>query len=153
MQTNRLKQCLLVLLILLPSAAVQALTIVDHDNVYELSLADIRASADASHQMYSPFRRQQTLFQGYALDRFLRDHVGHPVDRATIHATDGYVYQISDIEAGDWMLVTSENGHPLSIREHGPLRLIETQVDPDSINNLALFDHWVWMIDRIVVDS
>lgn len=144
---------------LLPAAVMflftsyaSALTVDYGERQLELDLNDIVAGSNYSHRMYGPFRRQEVWFEGYRFKEFLEDVTGESVDTVTVHAIDGYRSQITDIQSSSWVLVTKENGHTLSIREHGPLRLIETNLGGRSAQNISLFDDWVWMIDRIVVD-
>lgn len=145
------RRSLLIVAISMCVSVANALTIDHGDRKYELNVDELAADSDFSLLMYAPFRGKEVLFEGYRLNDFLSHVTGHPVETATFYAIDGYHYKIDDIPSSSWVLVTKENGHRLTLREHGPLRLIETDLNGRTPHNLALFDNWIWMIDRIVV--
>jgi len=42
-------------------------------------------------------------------------------------------------------------GKPLTLRLHGPLRIIERDYGSRDPENLRNFNNWLWMLDRIEV--
>lgn len=136
------------------SSHVFALTLVSNNQRVTLSTSQLLTEANVAHEMYAPFRRQSVLFEGYMLSDFLHQTLGKTVKTARFIAIDGYDVTLEDIDQRNLMLVVKENGEALTIRNHGPLRLIETDLGGRDPNNISLFDDWVWMIKQIeVVDE
>lgn len=131
------------------SCHVSALTLLGKGKEITLSPSELIAQVNYTHQMYGPFRRENTLFEGYQLSEFLSQHFGEPIGSVRLTAIDGYQLTLNDIDQRRLMLVVKENGQPLSIRNHGPLRLIETDLGGRDPRNISLFDDWIWMIDQI----
>ncbi|SBS28514.1 hypothetical protein MAQ5080_01119 [Marinomonas aquimarina] len=136
------------------SSHVFALTLVNGKQQVDISTSQLLADANVSHEMYAPFRRQNVLFEGYMLSDFLQQALGAQVTAARFIAIDGYDLSLQNIDERSLMLVVKENGEALTIRNHGPLRLIETDLGGRDPKNISLFDDWVWMIKQIeVVDE
>ncbi|NVK01736.1 MAG: hypothetical protein HWE12_09355, partial [Oceanospirillaceae bacterium] len=107
------------------------------------------ASATESHTAFAPFRKRIVEFRGHDFEAFLQANLGRNVSQVKITAVDGYQVSLNDIEGRGWMLVTHEDGQPLELRTHGPLRLIQTDIGRRDPKNMSLFDDWIWMIERI----
>lgn len=133
------------------SSHVSALTLLSKGQQVTLSSAELVTQANDSHEMFAPFRRQMVFFEGFLLADFLRQHLGVSVKTARFTAYDGYKLTLKNIDQRKLMLVVKENGTALTIRNHGPVRLIETDLGGRDANNLSLFDDWVWMIKQVEV--
>ena len=48
-----------------------------------------------------------------------------------------------------WLVVTHEDDQPLSIRQRGPLRIVERDYGNKDPDNLRNFTDWIWMLQRI----
>lgn len=133
---------------------VSALTLLSKDKQVTLTSAQLAAQANYSHEMFAPFRRQTVLFEGFLLSEFLQHHLGVTAQSARFSAYDGYELTLTDIDQRKLMLVVKENGEELTVRNHGPVRLIETDLGGRNPKNISMFDDWVWMIKQIeVVDE
>ncbi|CUB04314.1 hypothetical protein [Marinomonas fungiae] len=136
------------------SSHVSALTLVSEDKEISLTTAQLVEQANYTHEMYGPFRRQTTLFEGFILTDFLKQQLGVNATSVRFIAFDGYDLTLNNVDQRKLMLVVKENGEVLTVRNHGPLRLIETDLGGHDPKNISLFDDWVWMIKRIeVVDE
>jgi len=127
------------------------LELVDGDTRLVLDVDALVASATESHVAFAPFRKRTVEFRGHDFEAFLQQYLKHKVSRVNVTAVDGYQVSLSGIEGQTWMLVTHEDGKPLELRTHGPLRLIQTNIGDRDPNNMSLFDDWIWMIERIEV--
>lgn len=133
------------------NAQASDLDIVDGDKTLSFTLATLYAEADMSTSLYAPFRKQNVEFRGFDFQKFLRDRVGKDVQTVRITAADGYEVNLGQLDTGTWMLVTHENGEPLTLKNLGPLRLIETDIGDRDPENMSLFDDWIWMLRKIEV--
>ncbi|NOI65502.1 hypothetical protein F0227_04625 [Vibrio sp. 99-8-1] len=66
-------------------------------------------------------------------------------------AVDNYSVTMNNWQERHWLLVTKEDGKPITLRQHGPIRLIEVEYGDRDPANLRNFNDWIWMIKRIEV--
>ncbi|MCO4786061.1 MAG: hypothetical protein KC467_09080 [Marinomonas atlantica] len=131
-----------------------ALVLQYQSKVVILSQQELVENSNITHEMYGPFRRQTVIYEGYNLSQFLQLHLQVDAKTVVIDAIDGYKMTLKNIDSRPLMLVLKEDGRPLSIREHGPARVIETDLGGKDVRNISLFDDWIWMIKKIeVVDG
>ena len=142
---------LLSLLLMSFTSSATDLEIVDGEKVYSYQLANLYTEARDTARLYAPFRKQNVEFRGFDFERFLRDRVGRDVQSVRITAADGYEVNMAQLRGGTWMLVTHENGEPLTLKNLGPLRLIQTDIGDRDPENMSLFDDWIWMVKKIEV--
>ena len=136
------------------SGHVSALTLLTQDKEITLTPTQLVSQANHSHEMYAPFRRQTVVFEGYMLTDFLKQQLDVEAKSVRFVAIDGYDLTLENVDQRKLMLVVKENGAALTLRNHGPARLIETDLGGRDPRNISLFDDWVWMIEQIeVVDE
>ena len=131
------------------SAQAQSLELISSGGTEVISIDDLRAEAQDTADIYGPYRKSNLTVRGYPFAAFLKVHFGSVPDKIKITAVDGYQIELSDIDDRDWFLVTHENGKVIDLRNHGPLRLVETDLGDRDPNILALYDDWIWMIKTI----
>lgn len=121
------------------------------DQLKSLSFAELREGATEQSEGFDPFRKRNVVYRGYNFNAFLQREFGGLVDHIRVTAQDGYQIELKSLTRSDWVLVTHEDGEPLSIRSHGPLRLVQTDLQGRDPHNMSLYDDWIWMIRRIEV--
>lgn len=114
-----------------------------------MHLNDLRDSADVETELYEPFRRDQITVRGIRLADFVRQHFDGTPSAIELQAHDGYTIEISDWQDRNWILMTHEDGRPLSLRTHGPVRLVQEDLRDRNPEILRDFIDWVWMIQQI----
>jgi hypothetical protein len=147
--------CILIFIILfsaLPAlAARETLILVDNEKQIELSMESLRAEADVEFTLFAPFRGQDVRIRGLLLESFFEKHLSRVPERIRLVADDGYELPFENWKPNHWVLVTHEDGVPLTLRTQGPIRLVERNYagrDPKSLRN---FNDWIWMLKRIEV--
>ncbi|MGB2063735.1 MAG: hypothetical protein ACPHUL_01180 [Marinomonas gallaica] len=142
---------LLSIALLAVSQPALALTLQYQNKVVVFSQQELIENRNFTHKMYGPFRRQEVVYEGYDLSLFLQQNLNVNANTVVIDAIDGYKMTLKNIDSRPLMLVVKEDSKPLSIREHGPSRIIETDLGGRDARNISLFDDWVWMIKKIEV--
>lgn len=114
-----------------------------------LSLDEIQAQARTTIELYEPFRREQIQVRGIRLVNFIERHFeGTPMSIELVAHND-YTVELSDWQDRNWILITHENDRPLTLRNHGPIRLVQEDLrerDPEILRDFA---DWIWMIKQI----
>ncbi|TPE51583.1 hypothetical protein FJM67_09310 [Maribrevibacterium harenarium] len=129
----------------------QDLIFKENNRIMVVSLEELRRLANEEVTRYAPFRRKEVTFRGYYLAQLLESRFAYNAKDLRIEAIDGYAVELKDWDRDNWFLVTHEDGEPLTLRNHGPLRLIEVDTADRSPTNLSLYDDWIWMIRSIEV--
>lgn len=142
---------LLSLWIMAFSCQVNALKFVHNETELVLSNEELANNSNVTHQMFGPFRYADVVFEGYDLSKLLQHTLNVTAKSIRVSALDGYQMVLDDVDTRPLMLVVKENGKTLSIREHGPARIIEKDYGGRDWRNISLFDDWVWMIQEIEV--
>ncbi|MCH8529565.1 MAG: hypothetical protein LAT65_01810 [Saccharospirillum sp.] len=114
-----------------------------------LSLSDLRDSADVATELYEPFRRDQIEIRGIRFADFVRQNFEGTPSAIELQAHDGYTIKITDWQDRNWILMTHEGERPLTLRTHGPVRLVQEDLRDRNPEILRDFIDWVWMIQRI----
>lgn len=149
----KIVQVLFTLLVcLLPCAAVandDVLTLVDGETRHEVTIDAIRQDADLEFTIFDPFRGREVKIRGILLEQLLDRHLSRVPSIIKLIAHDEYALVFTDWMARQWVIVTHEDGKPLSLRNQGPLRLVERQYHGRDPKNLRDFNDWVWMLKTI----
>ncbi|QJR00661.1 hypothetical protein HIR79_15040 [Halomonas sp. PGE1] len=64
-------------------------------------------------------------------------------------AWDDYDVTLGGWDDPNWILVTHHDGEPLTLRQRGPLRLVERDYGSRDPGNLRNFNDWIWMIREV----
>lgn len=144
--------CGVVLWLLAPLVfAEEALVLVDGERRVTIPMAALQDSGDQRFSFHAPFRGAQVEVQGHRLADVLQQYLGRTPERLQLVASNDYTVQFEQWDPDNWILVTHENGEPLSVRNHGPLRLVERDYGERDPGNLRNFTDWIWMLNRIEV--
>lgn len=114
-----------------------------------MNLEELHTQANVTIAIYEPFRRDQISIQGIRLADFVAQHFEGTPGSIELQAHDGYTVVISNWQDRNWILMTHENDRPLTLRTHGPVRLVEEDLRNRDPNILRDFTEWVWMIQQI----
>lgn len=149
-----LRNTLIALFLLLPLTALatnhqEGVLLVQGDAERSLNLNDLRNSANVATELYEPFRRDRIAVRGIRLADFVRQHFEGTPRAIALQAHDGYSIEISDWQDSNWILMTHEDERPLTLRTHGPVRLVQEDLRDRNPEILRDFIDWVWMIKRI----
>lgn len=151
---NTLNRALVSLLVLAPMLAWpmthrDGITLVQGAEERVMNLEELHNQANVALVIYEPFRRDQISIQGIRLADFVEQHFEGTPGSIEFQAHDGYTVVISDWQDRNWILMTHENERPLTLRTHGPVRLVEEDLRDRDPEILRDFTDWVWMIQQI----
>lgn len=138
------------ILLVIPSFASEGnLLLIDKNIQLELPVEDLRNQAKTEFTIFSPFRSREVRMKGLLLETLLEQHLGRVPDRIKLVAIDGYKITFEHWQKDHWLVVTHEDGQPLSLRQHGPLRIVERDYGNKDPQNLRNFNDWIWMLQWI----
>lgn len=149
-----LNRALISLLLLVPVVAWstnhrEGITLIQGTEKRVMNLEELHGQADVALDIYEPFRRAQISIQGIRLVDFVEQHFNGTPGSIELQAHDGYTIAITDWQDSNWILMTHENDRPLTLRTHGPVRLVEEDLRDRNPEILRDFTDWVWMIQQI----
>ncbi|WP_391089249.1 hypothetical protein [Vibrio sp. NH-UV-68] len=130
-------------------AATEMIELVANNEIVRISVAELREQADTEMTIYAPYRSQDVAMKGVYVEDLLAKHFPAVPNSITLTALDGYAVKLDDWLKKHWLLVTHENGQPLTLRQHGPVRLVESSYEGRDPSNLRNFNNWIWMVVRI----
>lgn len=139
------------LLLAAPVAAASPDQIVLQHNGEEilLSVHELREQADVEFAFYDPYLAEEVEIRGLIFRDLLTAHLGGVPETLHFYAWDEYDVALGGWNDDNWILVTHQDGEPLSLRERGPVRLVERDYGDRDPGNLRNFNDWIWMIKRI----
>ncbi|WP_240454183.1 hypothetical protein [Halomonas sp. NO4] len=138
------------LLLTVPTLAGPDALVLRHDGgATRLSVAALRDQADVRFSFFDPFAGEELAVRGLVFRDFLVEHFGEVPEALAFDAWDDYRVTLDGWDDPGWILVTHQNGAPLSLRDRGPLRLVERDYGDRDPANLRNFNDWVWMIRSI----
>lgn len=143
--------CVLLLLSWLSVPAyAQALSMINGDAKKTLSINDLRQKSDITQTVFDPYQGREVEMRGLEFRRFLIDQFGDVPPALRFSTWDDYEVTLGGWHDPNWLLVTEEDGKPLSLRSRGPLRLVEQAYDDQrDVEKLREFNDWIWMIRSI----
>ncbi|WP_030072593.1 hypothetical protein [Halomonas alkaliantarctica] len=143
--------CFLLLLSWLSMPAyAQALSVINGEKTTTLSTDELRQQSTTTVTLFDPFQGREVAMRGLEFRRFLVDQFGEVPPALHFTAWDDYEVTLSGWDDPKWLMVTEEDGEPLTLRSRGPLRLVEQSYDDQrDIENLREFNDWIWMIRSI----
>ncbi|MBD3894528.1 hypothetical protein IEI94_01485 [Halomonas sp. ML-15] len=86
---------------------------------------------------------------GLVFRDLLEEQFGEVPEELTFTTWDDYQATLGGWDDPNWILVTHQAGEPLSLRERGPVRLVERDYGNRDTGNLRNFNDWIWMIRGI----
>lgn len=103
------------------------------------------------YKVYDPYEKTIFEYEGILLDKFVKIYAKDDTMAIRFSATDGYMIVINraEWESEPILLVIKRDGKLLRSREKGPARIVFPKYDQKNIDKLALFDKWIWMINKI----
>ncbi|SDI79588.1 hypothetical protein SAMN04487954_101332 [Billgrantia gudaonensis] len=131
------------------AAGTDELVLRDEGQETRLSIAALRDQADERFTLYDPFEAADVAMRGLVFRDFLVEHFGEVPEALAFEAWDEYRVTLEGWDDPDWILVTHQNGEPLTLRDRGPLRLVERDYGDRDPENLRGFNDWIWMIRSI----
>lgn len=149
-----LNRALISLLLLAPMLAWSTnhrdgITLIQGTEQRVMNLEELHDQVNVALDIYEPFRRDQISIQGIRLADFVEQHFKGTPSSIELQAHDGYIVDITDWQDRNWILMTHENNRPLTLRTHGPVRLVEEDLRDRNPEILRDFTDWVWMIQQI----
>lgn len=114
-----------------------------------LNLDELREQADVEFSFYDPYLTEEVEIRGLVFRDLLMAHLGGVPETLHFYAWDDYDVALGGWDDDNWILVTHHDGEPLSLRERGPVRLVERDYGNRDTSSLRNFNDWVWMIKRI----
>lgn len=119
------------------------------DERIDLPVETLREKADVTFRLHDPYRGEEVEIRGLRFRDVLETHFGTVPKSLRFVAWDDYDTTLSGWDDPNWILVTHENGEPLTLRQRGPVRLVERDYGNRDPLNLRNFNDWIWMIRRI----
>lgn len=130
-------------------AGDEHLVLVDDQVRVEIPVELLRKQADVELTFFAPFRGREVLMRGFLLDTLLKKYLSKIPEQIKLIAYDGYELTLENWQPNHWLIITHEDGQPLTLREQGPLRLIERNYTGRDPKNLRNFNDWIWMLRSI----
>nr|WP_240457667.1 hypothetical protein [Halomonas socia] len=113
------------------------------------AVAELRERADVRFTFFDPYLADEVEVTGLVFRELLEEQFGAVPEQLTFTAWDDYKVTLGGWDDPNWILVTHQDGEPLSLRERGPVRLVERDYGDRDPGNLRNFNDWVWMIREI----
>ena len=128
-----------------------SLVVVGADGENEYNAAQLEALGSYRMVTRTPWRDQETAFDGALLNDVLRENGLDGARAIRVIAENGYA---TEIEAEVWknypiLLATRVNGRPHSRRARGPIQFVLPLSDSPEVAADGQMKNWVWMAARI----
>src|SRR5690554_3414734 len=117
------------------------------DEIFKI--AELRDQANVEFRFYDPYLAEEVVVRGLVFRNFLQEHFGAVPAELYFESWDDYNVTLSGWDDPNWILVTHQNGEPLTLRQRGPLRLVERDYGNRDPTRLRNFNDWMWMIRSI----
>lgn len=138
------------LLLACKAVALSSVTLLDNEKTLDIPIDTIGSVLPRHHfELYDPYQGREVDMQGVVFRDFLSLHFDEIPPALRFTAWDDYQVTLSGWDDPGWYLVTHEEGLPISVRERGPLRLVERDYGDRDTENLREFNDWIWMIRSI----
>lgn len=112
-------------------------------------VSELRERADVRFTFYEPYLTEEVEVAGLVFRDLLEEQFGEVPEELTFTTWDDYQATLGGWDDPNWILVTHQAGEPLSLRERGPVRLVERDYGNRDTGNLRNFNDWIWMIRGI----
>ena len=114
-----------------------------------LSVEELRQRADLRFSFYDPYLADDVEITGLVFRDLLHETFGEVPAQLRFTAWDDYDVTLGGWDDPNWILVTHHDGEPLTLRQRGPLRLVERDYGSRDPGNLRNFNDWIWMIREV----
>lgn len=114
-----------------------------------LSVEELRQRADLRFSFYDPYLADEVEITGLVFRDLLKEAFGEVPAQLRFTAWDDYDVTLGGWDDPNWILVTHHDGEPLTLRQRGPLRLVERDYGSRDPGNLRNFNDWIWMIREV----
>ncbi|WAM50598.1 hypothetical protein [Vreelandella venusta] len=127
-----------------------ALNVINGEKNTALALNELRQQSTVNSPVFDPFQGREVEMYGLEFRRFLINQFGEVPPALHFTTWDGYEVTLGGWDDPKWLMVTAEDGEPLTLRSRGPLRLVDQAYnDQRDIKSLREFNDWIWMIRSI----
>lgn len=117
-----------------------------------LSVKEIEQRAPLTQAtLYNPWEKRTETYKGVLLTDFIHAFGRPGIRSLVLKAIDDYeaTFTQADWENFRIILVTQVNGHYISVREKGPMRVVFPDYDTREKAYELNLPKWLWMINRI----
>lgn len=121
----------------------------DSGNTINIPLKILQQYSKTEFTLFSPDQKREVHIKGILLENLLQKYLTKVPDQVSLIAIDGYKQTFKNWQRNHWVIVTSEDGKPLSLKKKGPLKLVERSYSKKRLKNLRNFNQWIWMLQRI----
>ncbi len=121
----------------------------DGEREIPLVVDELRSAADVEFRFYDPYLAEEVEVRGLVFRDVLLEQLGRVPAQLHFLAWDDYDVTLGGWDDPNWILVTHQNGEPLSLQQRGPVRLVERDYGRRDPANLRNFNDWIWMIRSI----
>lgn len=132
-------------------ASEEHLLLIDNKIQIEIPLEQLREEAKTEFIINDPFQNKELKVKGILLETLFQQYLSSSPKNIKLVAMDDYEVSLNYWQKNHWLIVTHENGIPISLRQRGPLRLVERGFNHKDQQNLRSFNDWIWMLKRIEI--
>jgi hypothetical protein len=130
-------------------AAIESVEVITDKGTIQVPIETLRSESNDVIAIFAPYRGRQVEMKGIYLEDFIARYSSKEPVSVTLTALDDYQVSLENWPKKHWLLVTHEDGKPLTIRQHGPIRLVESSYEETKASNLRSFNDWIWMVTKI----
>jgi len=131
------------------SASPEFVTLRQGEQITRLAVEELRERAEVHFTFHDPYLAEEVEISGLVFRDLLVETFGEVPARLRFTAWDDYDVTLGGWDDPNWILVTHHDGEPLTLRQRGPLRLVERDCGSRDPANLRNFNDWIWMIREV----
>jgi len=149
---NKLLQFVLSVLLFFSAASfatIKSIEVITDKGKVQVPIETLRSESNDSIVIFAPYRGRKVEMKGIYLEDFIARYSSKEPVSVTLTALDDYQVSLNNWPKKHWLLVTHEDGKPLTVRQHGPVRLVESSYEETKASNLRSFNDWIWMVTKI----
>ncbi|MEL7291271.1 MAG: hypothetical protein AAGJ78_02030 [Pseudomonadota bacterium] len=149
---NKLLQFVVSLLLFFSAASfatIKSIEVITDKGKVQVPIETLRSESNDIIVIFAPYRGRKVEMKGIYLEDFIARYSSKEPVSVTLTALDDYQVSLNNWPKKHWLLVTHEDGKPLTVRQHGPVRLVESSYEETEVSNLRSFNDWIWMVTKI----
>lgn len=149
---NKLLQFVVSLLLFFSAASfatIKSIEVITDKGKVQVPIETLRSESNDIIVIFAPYRGRKVEMKGIYLEDFIARYSSKEPVSVTLTALDDYQVSLNNWPKKHWLLVTHEDGKPLTVRQHGPVRLVESSYEEAEVSNLRSFNDWIWMVTKI----